>query len=588
MTFSAPNRGPVRPLVQGDPLAFVLGLTERCFVEAGDSLARGVDLLNGTKALFARLDETLGDETGRHLAHLISRTLGNADTIRADFDGFLRQSVDLRAAVRSVRVEVGELDRVVRTIASVSINARILGNALMPPRPQVNSFIERLAQMSLEAEAILREVKDAMAGIGQDTDMMDRTLQDLRHDLMQQVLPALARFAAIAQRVQDGRTETTAVSAGLSDQMKAVFSEVSRLIVALQSGDSTRQRLQRVQDVLGSVSLAGHQAAGMGSGLDAVLINLARALVDAAQTDAEVEVDVSIAALEAVRRTAEQAMQSARQFYFAKAGRDHDGAASGTPEKLDEGLDRVRRHLGVMRGRAQALAGRLDIIMKHEGTIRQIAQQVRLSGLNAVLICAKLGEEGRSLRELAQWLRALTDESDAIVLRLQGNLAETRARTDAAGQAGVDRLEQALSGFIADAETLNAAMSRISSTVIDTARGFDAAGRQLPLLIGQAEARLTEFRSALHDLSGFSATLRLYGGILSDPDQPPVQDPEAAAMLARLRSRYTMSQERAIHDGVLATMGQIMPETDPSAVAPSRIAPPAAVIADASLDDILF
>ncbi len=584
MTFAAQNWTPAQVLAQGDPLRSVLGLTEKCFVEAGDSLALAVESLNGTKALFARLDDALGAGAGRHLADLIARTFGNVQGVRADFDGFLRQSVDLRAAVRSVKVEVAELDRVVRTISSVSINARILGNALMPPRPQVNSFIERLAQMSSEAETILREVKDAMSGIAEDTDMMDHILQDLRQDLMQRVLPALARFAAIAQKVQDGRAEMTEVSNGLSDQMKAVFSEVSRLIMALQTGDSTRQRLHRVQDVLAGVYAAGRK--GHGSGLDAVLVRLARALVEAARADAETEVDVSIAALETVRRNAELAIRSARQFYFAQAGRGTDGSAtSGAPDKLDESLDRVRRHLVAMRGRAATLGGRLDLIMKHEVTIRQIAQQVRLSGLNAVLICAKLGEEGRSLRELAQWLRALTDESDVIVARLQGNLAETRIRTDEAGRAGVDRLEQALSGFIADAEMLNAAMAGINATVTETARGFDAAGRQLPLQIGLAEGRLVAFRGALGDLDGFAAMLGLRAAMLGDPAEPFDEGSDEAAVLARLRAQYTMQQERTIHDAVLDAVARALPGR-PVAV-PSAGLPPVAV-AEQSLDDILF
>jgi methyl-accepting chemotaxis protein len=292
-----------------------------------------------------------------------------------------------------------------------------------------------------------------------------------------------------------------------------------------------------------------------------------------------------------VRRSAEHAMQSARHFYFARAGRSSDGAAvAGGPDRLGESLDRVRRHLVEMRARAEALGGRLDVIMKHEVTIRQIAQQVRLSGLNAVLICAKLGEEGRSLRELAQWLRALTDESDAIVQRLQGNLAVTRSRTEEAGQAGVDRLEQALSGFITDAETLNAAMARINATVTETARGFDAAGRQLPLQIGQAEARLAAFRAALGDLQGFSTMLGLLGAMLARPAEPFADETHGAATLARLRARYTMQQERSIHDATLAVLGQDLSfhGMDGAARVQAVVPSPPVAAAEASLDDIFF
>jgi len=567
MTISTPLIGARR--VGADPLEKVLRITEESFVVAGDGLSRAVDILRGTEALFARLDVTLGNETSQQLGALIADTFANVDVIRADFDGFTQQSDALRVAVRGVRLEVMELDRVVRTISNVSINARIQGNGLVPPRPQVNSFIERLASMASEAEGILQEVKDAMVGIGHDTAAIDSALLELRQELMLRVLPTLSRFAAIAQKVQDGRAEMTAMSANLSARMRGVFAEVSRLIMALQAGDSTRQRLERVREVMGEAAVAE-------PALEAVLTDLARALADAACGDARDEVGVSLAALGEVRRNADQAMQSARVFYFSQAGRGRDGNGGGDAEALEVALGRVRRHLVEMRARAEALRGRLDVILRHEATIRQIAQQVRLSGLNAVLICAKLGEEGRSLRELAQWLRTLTDESDAIVQRLQVKLDETRHLAREAGQAAVDRLEAALSGFIGDAEALNSAMVQIDAVVEDTAHGFDAAGRELPLRLGQAASRLEAFRVALGEVAELSVILGFRR--ISLPEAEPFEaGSPAASVLAGLRSRYTMQQERAIHDGIVS-----------AGEAVTVVAPQVVAVEEDSLDDILF
>jgi methyl-accepting chemotaxis protein len=559
-----------------DPLARVLRITEETFVAAGDSLSRGVDILRGTEGIFAKLDHSLGDETGVELGRLIALTYGNLGAIKDEFDGFMRHSDALRTSVRRVRLEVGELDRVVRTISNVSINARIQGNGLVPPRPQVNSFIERLASMASEAEGILQEVKEAMVGIGHDTDTMEKALQDLQQELVQQVLPALRRFATIAQQVQNGRAEMTRMSGELAARMKSIFGEVSKLITALQSGDSTRQRLERVGEVTG----ACHGAA---PGLEALLVELARDLAVAARDEADSEIAISISALDAVRLRAEQAMQAARHFYFSQiGGSGSEQAGASDTETLTDSLERARRHLVSMRGRAETVRGRLDLILKHEATIRQIAQQVRLSGLNAVLICAKLGEEGRSLRELAQWLRTLTDESDAIVLRLQGNLAETRTCTRMAGQEGVDRLETALSGFISDAEALNGTMGGISAVVGEAARGFDAAGRELPMRLGQAAQRLGDFRRALGDVSALISTLTFRRMVLGEPDLPLVEDSPEADLIARLRSRCTMQAEREIFDRATgAPVAAAMPTPMASAAAPDEAA------AD-DLDDIFF
>ncbi|NGQ91809.1 hypothetical protein G5V65_12965 [Rhodobacter sp. HX-7-19] len=561
-----------------DALQPVLRITEDSFVAAGDALARGIDILHATEAQFARLDQGLGDAAGAELGRLITRTFGNVATIRADFDGFLAHSDALRGAVRAVRMEVADLDRVVRTISNVSINARIQGNGLVPPRPQVNSFIERLAAMSQEAEAILQEVKEAMVGIGHDTGAMEAALQDLRQELLLHVLPTLSRFAAIAQRVQDGRAEMARTSGELAARMKAIFAEVSRLVMALQSGDATRQRLERVQEVLGEA-----EAAGAEPGLEAVLVDLARALAEAARTEGDGEVAVSVAALEAVQARADQAMAAARQVYLAQAGVGQAGGGSDA-EGLEASLARVQRHLAAMRGRAEALGGRLDVILKHEATIRQIAQSVRLSGLNAVLICAKLGEEGRSLRELAQWLRTLTDESDAIVQRLQGDLAQTRSCAEAAGQAGVDHLEASLAVFIGDAGALNAAMGRITALVAEAAQGFDAAGRELPMRLGQAAARLGEFRAALGDVAALGGVLGLRRLMLADPALPLPEGGAGAAVLARLRARCTMQAEREILDRVTAAGRGAAVQAMP----PAPVAVAAAATDEDLLDDILF
>lgn len=561
-----------------DALQPVLRITEDSFVAAGDALARGIDILHATEAQFARLDQGLGDAAGAELGRLITRTFGNVATIRADFDGFLAHSDALRGAVRAVRMEVADLDRVVRTISNVSINARIQGNGLVPPRPQVNSFIERLAAMSQEAEAILQEVKEAMVGIGHDTGAMEAALQDLRQELLLHVLPTLSRFAAIAQRVQDGRAEMARTSGELAARMKAIFAEVSRLVMALQSGDATRQRLERVQEVLGEAAAAGAEP-----GLEAVLVDLARALAEAARAEGDGEVAVSVAALEAVQARADQAMAAARQVYLAQAGVGQAGGGSDA-EGLEASLARVQRHLAAMRGRAEALGGRLDVILKHEATIRQIAQSVRLSGLNAVLICAKLGEEGRSLRELAQWLRTLTDESDAIVQRLQGDLAQTRSCAEAAGQAGVDHLEASLAVFIGDAGALNAAMGRITALVAEAAQGFDAAGRELPMRLGQAAARLGEFRAALGDVAALGGVLGLRRLMLADPALPLPEGGAGAAVLARLRARCTMQAEREILDRVTAAGRGAAVQAMP----PAPVAVAAAATDEDLLDDILF
>jgi len=591
MTIATKPMGARRLPAKDHGLPTVIAITERCFVGAGDNLAMAVETLNRTKAIFARLETTLGDETGRQLSQLIATVMGTLAGIRSDMDGLLHLGDASRASVRRVRAEVAELDRVVRSITSISVNARILGNVLTPPRAQVNAFIDRLAELSGEGEAVLSAVKEAVAGIVEDTQTMDLILQDLRQDLLGQVLPALSQIAAIAQTFEDGRGEMAKVSAGLSDQMKEVFSEVSRLTIALQVGDSTRQRLQRVQSVIETQSNPDRLAKGKHLGLDRALTELARALVDAAKAEAQSDIDLSIAGLDLVRRRADSAMQDARQFYFARTGlRRPGGEAAEVPEKLEDSRGRVQEHIVRMRERAEVMCRRLEAIMGHETKIRRITHAVRLSGLNAVIVCAKLGAEGRALRELALWLRALIDESDVIEGRLHSDLSETRAHTEQGIGGGVDRLDAALSSFVSDTGRLNNVMKRINAVVSEAAKCFDLAGRRLPLQIVQGMEELQTFRAALGDLDGLSVLLGVQATMLARPIAPFDAASDEAAVLAQLRATYTMQQERSIHDTTLACMLAPSGGLDAAGGGAEPPAPQdaAAQSDDPDLDDIFF
>lgn len=560
-----------------DVLSEVLRRTEASYLAAGNELAASVDLLRLLGGQFDRLRDIFGPETGERLAALIEGTRGRVGQVQAGFDAFLTESETLRLAVRAVRVEVADLDRVVRTIANVSINARIQGNGLIPPRPQVTAFIERLATMVAEAETILSDVREAMGVIGSDMSAMDEVTQELREDLGQRVLPGLGRFGRVAEGVLGRQDALARTNAALAGRMEAIDADVSRLVIGLQTGDATRQRLERVRAIMA--------LATGGDPLEAQFLELAQALAAGAVEAAGAEIAQSVKTAGLVRAEAEQTVAQARGFYLERAAEAGAGVSGGVVA-FDGALGLVRDKLAETQRSALDLRGRLGMILKHETALRQIGHQVRLSGLNAVLICAKLGEEGRALRELAQWLRRLTDESDAIVLRLQEVLDRTAAIADSLGGERIAGLDAALQGFLTEAGEMAALMGGIGQGRSEASRLFDATGHTLPLRLRTAEQDLLRFQLLLVDMGFVDSALAARRALLG-----PMPELDAAAQerLAVLRRRYTMQAERDIHDRIIGDRlagsgaGAATVAAEPSASGP----------ADASgggddLDDILF
>lgn len=569
MTLLMPHatRG-ARPLPRLDAeemLDEVLRRTENSFLTAGSDLAASVDALRGLSGVFDRLRVTFGAETGARMMGMVAETRDHVTAITDGFGRFLAASDGVRLAVRGMRIEVADLDRVVRTIGTVSINARILGNALIPPRPQVGAFIGRLGEMAGEADAILREMHGAMGGIGAGMAEMDRMTQDLREELEQRVLPALARFDRMARGVLERQGAMAATNAALAERMQGIDAEVGRLVIGLQSGDATRQRLERVRAILSDAGTSRHGA---------VMLDLAAALSQAAVEAAKAEIAVTVRAASRVRGSANVAVAEARGFYEAKRGTVDEAALA---EGFGGAVERVRDKLAEMRVGMAQLRERLGLVLRHKLALRQIGHQVRLSGLNAVLICAKLGEEGRALRELATWLRLLTDESDAIVLRLQEALERTAALADDLGGVGVARFEESLEAFFGTAAALAEAMAAIGRDRREAAATFDVAGAELTRRLGHAVEALGRFELLLREMVLVDAAVAQRRTGL---DRAPL-DAAGLDEMAALRRLYTMQAERDLHDVVVG----IVPEG--AAPAPAT-APKAAAAEGDGLDDIFF
>lgn len=580
------DRTPSAPLfLTADPvqtlLDRVLSRTESTFVTVGTRLETAVDAIRAMQGLFAQMQGQLSPEQGAKLLDLVSVTKAELAGMEQEFDSFLQGSVGLRQVVRAVRVEVEDMDRVVRTIANVSINARIQASRLIPPRLQVTAFLERLSDMVAEAEGSLYDVKSAMAGILNRLIAMDEATVTLQTALKQEILPALARFAAQGQAVHDGQDELLRTSDAVALRMRGIFSEVSRLVVGLQSGDATRQRLERVREI--AAMSASHGSTAENPATEALLVRLAERLAQTALADARREAADAVSGIEAVLTGARDALKTAMNFYFGRSGErvavmTADRASSG---QLDARLDVVRENLGHLNAMASDVRGQVEKILLEGTRLRQISHQVRLSGLNAVLICAKLGEEGRSLRELAQWLRYLTDESDTITARLQSALDRTRDQLALTGSDRIDQLRRSLAGFLDNAGALQAQLAGIDACLSGAVEVCRKTDHSLGLALGGARDTMSGYETSLQDVAAASVLMQARLLVLPPPALPLVAGSPEADLVAEIRRRYTMQSERDLHDALIGDAAEA-PEVPASSQSSAQGAP------SDDLDDIFF
>ena len=566
MTHFTPIQSPIRETI--DHFVRLRSEIETTFVSTSSSLEGALDRLGHLSSVFGELRDGLGAETEAQLSALIDTVNAHLSTLQANCGSFTTASSELHKSVRLISSEVHELDRVVRTIANISINARIQGNSLVPARPQVTAFIDRLAAMSEESENILSEINDSMAEIAYDVRAMDYEQRLMLGELRQNVMPSIAAFSTMSTKIRDGQAGMVSAAQDMDEQANQIASEVGRIIVALQTGDSARQRIERVEETLAIAETVDGRDASR-------LADLAIALSERMKLRTQEDIQTAIASLRAVQERGEQAILAASRTTLGGTGLSST-AGGKEHKKLEQSLRGNGEHFAAMKGRAEAVHNRLSVILKHEATLRGIAHQIRLSGINAVIICAKLGTEGRALRELAHWLRDLTDESDLIIARLQSILADTRETIRVLTEDRIGGLESCLSDFSNDGQSLFNMIETANGLMVRTSSGFDATASSLPIQIASATGELERFSERLDRLGSHLMGLQLFKDTVADQG---ASDPDRMTdILSSLRTKYTMEGERIIHDELFG--GDV--------VALDAVANAAPDAGSDDLDDILF
>jgi methyl-accepting chemotaxis protein len=533
--------------------------TEAAFLACGTELEQAAAGLARMRGLFAELETGLGPEAGTVFAGLVGDLGAGADRLAGALAGLIGRAQLLDQATRRANRQIGDLDRVVRTIATLAITARVIGHAMSPPEPKVAAFVESLSHMSAEAEAILSDVKGAMEDIRQDMDAFAPVAEEVQRLLTGQVVQELDRLTRAAHAVQARRPALLAAGRTLDREMAHIGIEVGRLILALQSGDAFRQRLGRVGATL-ETAVALPEDAGR-----AARLALAQALLSAATADVRGEARAAMAALEELDRGAASVLRLSREAYIEGG---EAGAGAGTlavcSRVLDARLTEVDQLLACLRDQAARVVAKVQDIVAREVALRHIAQQVRLAGLNAVVICTQLGSRANALREVAQWLRIMTDEADDITGGLHEALARMDGTIGAVGADGLKALSSGMAEVVAGGQALQEAITGTTGLVHRAGEAIHGLRLALGGGLTRAGRDLADFLEVLEEVPLALWALRQAEQALPPPDFAPAPGTAAAQGLAALREAYTMQAERAIHDGLFRAA---LPPAAPSAAA---------------------
>ena len=543
---------------------------EETFATAGHQLGRG-------HAIFMELNQALtalsGELSGAQFEHASEAMHDIADRLNGLAEALPAESALLawlgKAATGASEL-LKPLFKHIQMISIIARSARIEAASLAEDREGFLAFTG-------EAFELAKAVQASLEGCARDQDMLSKAVEialgrqkdfDLRY--RDKLSSAGGDLVSAYSGIQEQQSKSAHLASLAGHSTKKIADTVGRAIISLQTGDSTRQRLEHVCHGL---HLAGDAAPMLAPGPQDSSADVICRLQAMQLKDAQRELDHGVGqivhSLSAILGDATHVVDQGRTLFGGQNG------AQGSGHGADSFLDRIKEMLAQASsliatcersGKSvdDALTLVEDTLSKFREAISGLSEAVvdiTLIGMNASLKASHLGSKGNAFVVIANELKVTADQVSAgagrlrpILDNIEKSANELRSLRVHGDPAQLTRLEPAILQALHEIEEGNGRLGGLISRLVTEGAEFEGlmnSSSSLMRELGKGAEILPEVASRLNAASAAGLS-----GSLAASDE---------ATLDGLFARYTMERERDVHRDFLRAFGVTPKESEKAA-----------------------
>jgi hypothetical protein len=523
---------------------------EHACLDVGAGLGQAIPGLADLAALFESLTQALnGDE----LTTACSALRQIADELTRAAQELNEESLALTNLVRlnrSIGDQLANLLSANRTISALVFSMKIEAAPLSRSGDDLAGFAEGLQDLSERARHALEEYRATYEKL----DGLLRSSCEAQNAFQRSHEPALAATSGeIAESlgdVADLRRRTLATLQDIGAQSRQVSERIGQCVLALQIGDSTRQRVEHVHATLGGAAdrleeTGEPEAVAL---FASRLCRLQELQLEDALAEFSREMATISASLAGLSQQTDDLAQHGRSL-FSASDMGRGSFLDVLARKLTAAqaiVEECRQARSVVDAAAAAVATTMVDLQDRTTRLLEIIVDVTIIGTNALLKSTRLGDRGKGISVIAQELRIYSDRIVNGIKELPPALDRVvtfahrfsnAGRSLDSGKLGEldERMSVAIKAFGSGGQQMSAALARLREEA-DGVRG----------MLDGAAATLAEQDEIGSTLESAATGLGSVASRLGNADS---RSPEVDAQLDQLRPAYTMQSERVIHDG---------------------------------------
>ena len=561
-------------------LGTISALTEQKFLAIGKSVEQAVEILALLATTFEGLHAELRSDAVVQAKQDLAQTSAEAARL-ADAPGSEAAALERLAHVtEAISSRITAMRQIARDVDILAMNARLTAAGMGNAGSDFLGFAMEIRHSAELAQARLEQIGRELAGAGQQLHAAHAGILAFaeRHGASLQAIPQ--RLAAAAETLEAHDQRAATAIATLATRSADVHGQVASMIVALQLGDITRQRVEHMRDMaLVLLPLAAPSAAAPSEwqalspdqrvSLLCMGCNLTAEQLRDTADELDREAERIAEGLGQLAADAREIGHLGEQAYGA-ADRRHHGFMAELEANLRETeamFEHLRAARGDTEGRIASVLATAQRLAEHIDTLRWLEADIRVMGLNTTLKCSRLGVIGRPLSVIAQELRdcggRMGRQAESALADLE-QLKVLAGSFDAAGGGSVEAADGNTARTLIGAVEPLGRTGRALSEALARLDTDSAAASELLLQAAHDSALRHDLGEALHRAA-------------AEPGQVAAQEPPETAMtehlLALFAAVYTMAREREVH-------ARIARPTDPQA---HELRP-----AEPDLADVLF
>ncbi len=541
-------------LEQASAIAAAAGRSDEMCLNAASQLGAAMPDLESLSKRFQVLSSLLTEGESLAATERLQRV---AEEISGMGNGLVAERQTLLELITlngALAARIEEVTRNIRFVVAIVANVKIEIATIDRENLRLASFVDDLTRLTEQSQRTLSDFESTQRRLVKQLRDALRVQKEFEATQQGQLLTACTEIQAILDTLSARRRFVGGLAGEIGVMTSRINSQIGASIVALQVGDSARQRLEHVGEALAlAAAIDGGVAPEVIGEVDEArrctlvsqIVRIQIGQLEHVTADFPAEIGTVETLLREIAQACACLLEASEQFGSSQeqgsdidvaqlekklaSARDLVNQSRRSRQIVDETADHVARSVAQLEGLAKKVAS--------------MALDMTIVGTNAVVTSHRFGTRGAALSVIAQHLRAhalhVADELARIrpiladVLRSGASFASSRQGQDASS------MGEASAGMTQALETFH----RADRSVTEVREGLRLSAASVGGVLQNALRALADVTGLVEDLTAEKTSIEHRLSSVENLFQQPDE-----ALLPLVRRKYTMQTERDVFD----------------------------------------